>query len=84
MTAPHPDTSLRDRTLGELAATLPGAIGIFRRSDLDFCRDGDIALGEAIRRGDIGEAELERELCVLVPSGAVPAPCRRKTGRPGS
>ena len=38
--------SFADRTIGEIAATLPGATAIFRRHKLDFCCGGGIPLAE--------------------------------------
>jgi regulator of cell morphogenesis and NO signaling len=43
---------LRERTVGDIAATLPGATGVFRRFKIDFCCNGDLTLdGAAQRRG---------------------------------
>lgn len=48
-----------DRTLGDIAATLPGATRVFRSFGLDFCCAGDVPLEEAAtRRGlDINAVE---------------------------
>lgn len=41
-----------ERTVGDIAATLPGATGVFRRFKIDFCCNGDLTLdGAAQRRG---------------------------------
>lgn len=47
----------RDRAIGEIAASLPGASAIFREYHLNFCCGGDMPLAEAAtRRGiDVGE-----------------------------
>jgi regulator of cell morphogenesis and NO signaling len=44
------EDSLRNRTIGEIAATLPGATVVFRKFKLDYCCGGDVALAEAIRK----------------------------------
>jgi regulator of cell morphogenesis and NO signaling len=56
---------LRSRTVGDIAATMPGATGVFRRFKLDFCCGGDIALENAARQGGIHLAEVERALNAL-------------------
>lgn len=44
--------TLWERTVGDIAATLPGATGVFRRFKIDFCCNGDLTLdGAAQRRG---------------------------------
>jgi regulator of cell morphogenesis and NO signaling len=45
-----------------IAATMPGATGIFRRFKLDFCCGGDIALKDAARQGGVDVAEVEHAL----------------------
>jgi len=70
MTATQQQTPLRSRTVGEIAATMPGATGIFRQFNLDFCCGGDVALEEAAREGGIDVAEVERALAALAPSAA--------------
>lgn len=43
-----PTTALNARrTLGDIAASLPGATAVFRRHKLDFCCGGNVALDEA-------------------------------------
>jgi regulator of cell morphogenesis and NO signaling len=54
--------SLSNRTVGEIAATMPGATGIFRRFKLDFCCGGDLALEDAARQGGVDIAEVEHAL----------------------
>jgi regulator of cell morphogenesis and NO signaling len=51
------EVSLRERTVGDIAAALPGATAIFRKFKIDFCCNGDLTLGGAAqRRGvDLGE-----------------------------
>ena len=65
MTLQGQNTALQDRTVGEIAAKLPGATAVFRKFRVDFCCHGDIALGEAMRQRGIDAAALERELRTL-------------------
>lgn len=39
--------AFEDRTVGEIAASLPGATAVFRQFKLDFCCGGDVRLAEA-------------------------------------
>ncbi len=73
MSAQSQETVLQDRTVGEIAATLPGATAVFRKHKLDFCCGGDVALDEAARRHGIDPAAVERELRALGRSDAAPA-----------
>lgn len=73
MVTPIQQASLRRRTVGEIAATMPGATGIFRKFKLDFCCGGDIALEDAARQRGIDVAEVEQSLAALEETGA-PAP----------
>jgi len=62
-------------TLAEIAATLPGATAVFRRSKLDFCCGGRVALADAAAAkgldADALAAELEAVAALGLPS-AVP------------
>lgn len=62
MTISNPPVSLSNRTVGEIAATMPGATGIFRQFKLDFCCGGDIALEDAARQRGVDVAEVEHAL----------------------
>jgi regulator of cell morphogenesis and NO signaling len=64
-----------DRTVGEIAATLPGATGVFRRHKLDFCCGGTARLEVAARDKGLDLAALIAELQALSPDddGDVPA-----------
>ena len=53
------------RTVGEIAAAMPGATAVFRKFKVDFCCLGDIALDQAALRYGIDAADLERELGAL-------------------
>ena len=44
---------LRHRNVGEIAASLAGATGVFRRFGIDFCCHGDVPLDESARRRGI-------------------------------
>ncbi len=54
--------SFANRTLADIAATLPGATSVFRRHKLDFCCGGRVALAEAAAGRGMQLAELEAEL----------------------
>ncbi len=61
----HSETTakpFRDRQVGEIAASLPGATALFRTSKIDFCCNGDILLGEAARARGVDVAALETSL----------------------
>jgi len=49
-------------TLAEIAATLPGATGVFRRRKLDFCCNGRVKLSEAAAAKGLSVADLQAEL----------------------
>jgi regulator of cell morphogenesis and NO signaling len=52
-------------TVGEIAASLPGATAVFRRFGLDFCCKGDVVLAESARQRGVDLAEVERALAAL-------------------
>src|SRR5215469_17574165 len=56
-----PQASFRDRTLAEIATSLPGATGIFRRRKLDFCCGGRVPLAQAAAQRGVAIDELESE-----------------------
>ena len=60
MESPH--AAFRDRTLAEIATSLPGATGIFRRRKLDFCCGGRVPLAQAAAQRGMSVEELEAEL----------------------
>jgi len=70
MTVQESETSLRTRTVGEIAATLPGATAVFRRFKVDFCCQGDMALDAAAQRRGIDVADVEQALAALVETNA--------------
>ncbi len=54
-------------TLGEIAATLPGATAVFRRHKLDFCCGGRATLAEAAEQQGVDAAAVTAELAALEP-----------------
>lgn len=66
--------SLRNRTVGDVAAKLPGATGVFRKLKLDFCCGGDVSLAEAASKRGLDIAAIEAALVALDPSKSAPAP----------
>ncbi len=64
----NPDAgNLSTRTLGDLATSIAGATGVFRRHRLDFCCGGDVSLAVAATRRGLDPAAISRELCALEP-----------------
>ncbi len=61
------ELNFSDASIGEIAARLPGAAAIFRKSKLDYCCGGAISLAEAVERRGLELAEVERQLAGLVP-----------------
>ncbi len=57
--------SLATLSLGDIAASLPGATAIFRRHKLDFCCGGSESLENAARRNGLDPATIETELARL-------------------
>lgn len=58
-----------ERTVGEIAASLPGATSVFRTFKLDFCCGGDVPLGEAARKRGLDPEQVVRALESLAASG---------------
>lgn len=61
------------RTVGEIAAALPGATGVFRRFGLDFCCKGNVPLEEAARERGVDVADVEQALRALKDEPGTPA-----------
>jgi regulator of cell morphogenesis and NO signaling len=57
------------RTLADIAATLPGAAGVFRRRKLDFCCGGRVPLAQAAAERGLVVDELEAELEAVAAQG---------------
>ena len=66
--------ALRNRPVGEIAATLPGANAVFRKLKLDFCCGGKAILADAVRRRGLEIEAVEAALAALDPSDAASAP----------
>jgi regulator of cell morphogenesis and NO signaling len=73
-----PSLPLRSRTVGDIAATVPGATGIFRRLKLDFCCGGDVSLEQAARQRGLDIVDLEQAFATLAEAGAA-TPVSRET-----
>lgn len=59
------DLVARHATVGEIAASMPGATAVFRRFGMDFCCKGNVALDESARQRGVDPAEVERALSAL-------------------
>jgi regulator of cell morphogenesis and NO signaling len=68
-----------ERTLADIAATLPGATSVFRRRKLDFCCGGRVPLAQAAAERGLVVAELEAELDTVAALGL---PADRPEGTP--
>ena len=67
-----------DRTLADIAATLPGATRVFRSHKLDFCCGGRVSLADAAIAKGISLSALEADLEGVV-ALALPASCPEAT-----
>ena len=68
------EVGLRTRTVGEIAATMPGATAVFRKFKIDFCCNGDLDLAAAAQRRDVDPVEVEQALDALtIDSGTTAA-----------
>lgn len=56
---------LWERTVGDIAATVPGATAVFRKYRIDFCCNGNLTLDSAASRRGVDAGELERALDAL-------------------
>jgi regulator of cell morphogenesis and NO signaling len=63
-------TLFADRTVADIAASLPGATAIFRRHKLDFCCGGGARLADAAGERGASLPEIEAELATLAPAGS--------------
>lgn len=57
--------SLRDKSLGELALSIPRASALFRQYDMDYCCGGKQTLARAAERKALDVAAIEAELAAL-------------------
>lgn len=62
-------TGFAERTLADIAASLPGAAAVFRQRKLDFCCGGKVRLSQAAADRGIGLGELETELAAVAARG---------------
>jgi regulator of cell morphogenesis and NO signaling len=65
MNTQFPGPELWERTVGDIAATLPGATAVFRKIKIDFCCNGDLTRDGAAHRRGVDPDELERALEAL-------------------
>jgi len=63
-----------DRTVAEIATSLPGATAIFRAHHIDYCCGGARPLAEAAAERAVPLAQIEAELARLAPEAAVTRP----------
>lgn len=70
--------NFENRTLADIAATLPGATAVFRSHRLDFCCGGGISLKEAAGKRGLALPELESELIALGEGRGAPLPAETK------
>lgn len=64
-----PATAFALRTLADIASTLPGATGVFRRHKLDFCCGGQVALADAASAKGLPLETVEEELGAIAALG---------------
>lgn len=57
-------------SLGEIAATVPGATAVFRRHKLDYCCGGSQSLDQAARQKSLDLGAVEAELAALAPQSS--------------
>lgn len=69
-----PIHTLYDSSVGEMAAQLPGASGVFRRFGIDFCCQGHISVMDAAKHRNLAPGQLEEALEALDPTAAPEAP----------
>ena len=63
--------SFGQRTVGDLAASLPGATSVFRAFKLDFCCGGDVTLEKAAQQRGLDPETVARELEKLIATTSV-------------
>lgn len=74
MTAVEAIESFADRKVGEIAASLPGATGVFREIGIDFCCHGDVRLAQAAEARGLDLRSIEAALSRLDDNAASPVP----------
>ena len=73
--------SVASRSLGDIAASLPGATAVFRRHKLDFCCGGSESLAQAARHKKIDLAPIEAGACLAIAAAEYRAGRRRRLDR---
>lgn len=63
-----------DKTVGAIAAELPGAAELFRRHSISFCCGGDVPFAEAAEKAGLAPASLLNELDALAQAAGRDAP----------
>jgi regulator of cell morphogenesis and NO signaling len=63
--SPTPQTEFANRTLADIAASLPGATALFREEKLDFCCGGKVSLADAMAARQKDPAPLTARLAAL-------------------
>ena len=63
-----------DRTVAEIATSLPGATAVFRAPRIDYCCGGARPLGEAAAERLVPIEQIEAELARLTPDAAATVP----------
>lgn len=71
---PYVPDSFRTRSVGQIAAELPGASAVFRRFGIEFCCQGHVSLDDAAMRRNIGLSDVAAALNVLDPNAVPDAP----------
>jgi regulator of cell morphogenesis and NO signaling len=61
--------SLLDKSLGEIATTIPGATSVFHQHKLDFCCGGSQSLAEALAKKQLPPTQVVEQLQKLLNSG---------------
>ncbi|RFC67660.1 MULTISPECIES: iron-sulfur cluster repair di-iron protein [Mesorhizobium] len=70
---------LGERTVGDIAATLPGATGVFRKFKIDFCCNGDLTLDDAAQTRGADPDKLILALQALDHANPAAAPAAMKS-----
>lgn len=70
MTITRDNPRFEDRTVGEIAADLPGSTAIFRSNRIDFCCGGGISLAEAAAKRGVPLDGLVKTLSALLDAPA--------------
>jgi len=77
-TVPLHEPGFAARTLADIATSVPGATGVFRRRKLDFCCGGKVKLAQAAADRGVSVAELEAELDEVA-AASMPSDLPRET-----